>query len=92
MSSLSYISIDADSSGEAKLEDLEGYLAIERDMLAQMNDEDLKEMLWQISATILERNIQSARPVEAHNTTDGKPEVGRVQVQTQTHFLHFITE
>jgi hypothetical protein len=75
MSSLSYNSIEADSSGEAEFADLEGYLAIERDMLAQMNEENLKEMLWQMTATIFERDIQSARPEEAHNTTDGEPEV-----------------
>jgi hypothetical protein len=78
MSSWSSNSSETDSEGEAEYEDLEGYLTIEKEMLAQMNDEELQEMLWQMTAsTVLERgDIQSARPVEAHNTTNGEPEVG----------------
>lgn len=77
MSSLQYSSCEEDSSETAEYEDLDGYLAIEREMLARMNEYDVQEMAWQMTASVtLKHDTQSTRPAETHNAADGEPEVG----------------
>jgi hypothetical protein len=76
MNSMHSSSCEEDSSETSEYcNGLEGYLAVEQEMLAQMNEEDLLEMVWQMTATTLERKTQFTRPAEAHNTADDESEV-----------------
>jgi hypothetical protein len=74
-------SLCTEDSSEASeyYNDLDGYLAIEQEMLARMNEKELLEMFWLITDNTPECNTQLTRPTKEHNTANGESEVGRAR-------------